>query len=196
VNRRVAQWFGELQEYNLTIRHIPGKLHTAADMLSRPPVEDKGKGNNNDLTLLPEEMFIRFQTSKDADPVEEALEHKFTQVQRQRAGEMRVWAKKHKLTYRPQPRSPGDPQWLKNTTPVVPDDTETCKDILDHFHNAPTAGHPGRDKTIQAIKRQYWWSNMNTWIEEYVKGCAPCQQNKNLTHIRKFFICYVVLQHL
>jgi hypothetical protein len=23
---------------------------------------------------------------------------------------------------------------------------------------------------------------MNTWIENYVKGCTPCQQNKNLTH--------------
>ena len=23
---------------------------------------------------------------------------------------------------------------------------------------------------------------MNQWIENYVKGCAPCQQNKNLTH--------------
>ena len=23
---------------------------------------------------------------------------------------------------------------------------------------------------------------MNRWIEDYVRGCAPCQQNKNLTH--------------
>jgi hypothetical protein len=83
VNRRVARWFGELQEYNLVIQHIPGKLHTAANMLSRPPIEDKGEGNNNNLMLLPEEMFIRLQTSKDADPVDEALKRKIAQVQRQ-----------------------------------------------------------------------------------------------------------------
>ena len=59
VNQRVARWFGELQEYNLMIKHVPGKLHTTADMLSRPPTEDKGEQDNNDLTLLPEEMFIR-----------------------------------------------------------------------------------------------------------------------------------------
>ena len=64
VNRRVAQWFGELQKYNLTIKHVPGKLHTAADMLSRPPTKDKGEQDNNDLTLLPEEMFIR-QTDQE-----------------------------------------------------------------------------------------------------------------------------------
>jgi hypothetical protein len=23
------------------------------------------------------------------------------------------------------------------------------------------------------------------WIEQYVKGCATCQQNKNLTHVTK-----------
>ena len=23
---------------------------------------------------------------------------------------------------------------------------------------------------------------MNRWIEDYIKGCAPCQQNKNLMH--------------
>jgi hypothetical protein len=26
---------------------------------------------------------------------------------------------------------------------------------------------------------------MNDWIANYVKGCATCQQNKNLTHRRK-----------
>jgi hypothetical protein len=26
---------------------------------------------------------------------------------------------------------------------------------------------------------------MNAWIEDYVKGCTQCQQNKNLTHQRQ-----------
>jgi hypothetical protein len=194
VNRRVAQWFGELQEYNLVIQHVPGKLHTAADMLSRPPVEDKGEGDNNDLTLLPEKMFIRLQTSEDTDPTDQTLEHKIAQVQRLQSEEMKAWTKKHKLTYCPQPRSLAKPQWLKGTTPVIPDDPETRKELMDHFHNAPTAGHPGRDETIQAIKRRYWWPNMNTWIEEYVKGCTPCQQNKNLTH-RKNTPLYRISPH-
>jgi hypothetical protein len=35
VNRRVARWFATLQDYNLRIKHVPGKLHAAPDMLSR-----------------------------------------------------------------------------------------------------------------------------------------------------------------
>ena len=36
------------------------------DMLSRPPTEDKGKQDNNNLTLLPKEMFI-CQTDPEPD---------------------------------------------------------------------------------------------------------------------------------
>ena len=58
VNRRVAHWFAFLQDYNLIIKHVPGKLHAAADMLSQPPVLDKGETDNSNLTLLPPSLFI------------------------------------------------------------------------------------------------------------------------------------------
>ena len=46
VNQRVACWFALLQDYNLRIKHVPGKLHAAADMLSRPPTDNKGEKDN------------------------------------------------------------------------------------------------------------------------------------------------------
>jgi hypothetical protein len=58
VNCRVARWFAFLQDYNLVIQHVPGKLHAAADMLSCPPTEDKGENDNTNLTLLPLSVFI------------------------------------------------------------------------------------------------------------------------------------------
>ena len=61
----------------------------------------------------------------------------------------------------------------------------TKRDILARYHDHPTAGHPGRDATFQAINQTYWWTGMRKWITEYVKGCATCQQNKNLTHQHK-----------
>ena len=33
-NRQVVRWFAKIQDYNLVIKHIPGKIHTAPDMLS------------------------------------------------------------------------------------------------------------------------------------------------------------------
>jgi hypothetical protein len=59
VNRRVARWFATLQDYNLIIKHVPGKLHTGPDMLSRPPNANRGEEDNQDVTLIPPEAFIR-----------------------------------------------------------------------------------------------------------------------------------------
>ena len=58
VNRRVARWFTEIQDYNLTIKHVLGKIHTAPDMLPRPPGTDQGKLDNTDIVLLPPSLFI------------------------------------------------------------------------------------------------------------------------------------------
>ena len=47
------------------------------------------------------------------------------------------------------------------------------------------AGHPGRDETLRRIHRRFCWFQARPWIEQYIKGCATCQQNKNLTHRTK-----------
>ena len=69
VNRRVARWFSFLQDYNLIIKHVPGKLHAGPDMLSRPPNANKGEDDNMDVTLIPPEAFIR--TLEPSQPTEE-----------------------------------------------------------------------------------------------------------------------------
>ena len=58
VNRCVARWFAKLQDYNLVIKHVPGKIHTAPDMLSWPLGVDQGWEDNTDIVLLPPSMFI------------------------------------------------------------------------------------------------------------------------------------------
>jgi hypothetical protein len=53
------------------------------------------------------------------------------------------------------------------------------------YHDHPTAGHPGRDETIQKVQQSHNWIGMKQWIADYVKGCAVCQQNKIQMHKRK-----------
>ena len=50
------------------------------------------------------------------------------------------------------------------------------------WHEGATNGHPGRDETTRCIQENYHWPNARVWIKEYIKGCATCQQMKNLTH--------------
>ena len=53
---------------------------------------------------------------------------------------------------------------------------------MSNTHNTPTTGHPGRDETLRKVQQNYWWIGMKKWVEDYVKGCAICQQTKIHTH--------------
>ena len=65
---------------------------------------------------------------------------------------------------------------------IVPNVKEIKRVILQNNHDIPTAGHPGRDRTLRRIQEHYWWPGIKDWVMEYIKGCATCQQAKNLTH--------------
>src|SRR5882757_6022621 len=72
--------------------------------------------------------------------------------------------------------------WRKEGRLVIPPDEMIKREILQLLHDAPTAGHPGRDETLTQVSDSYWWPGMRSWIADYVAGCATCQQNKNITH--------------
>ena len=56
---------------------------------------------------------------------------------------------------------------------------------MELWHDHPTTGHPGRDETTRWVTQYYHWPNACAWIADYIKGCAICQQMKNLTHRAK-----------
>jgi RNase H-like domain found in reverse transcriptase len=58
LNRRMARWHALLQDYWFNIQVTPGKSHMAADFLSRPPSKDKGEGDNKQVIVLPEALFV------------------------------------------------------------------------------------------------------------------------------------------
>jgi hypothetical protein len=83
----MARWHGELQDYNFRLQHVPGKLHTAADTLSRPAGADKGKDDNQQMTMIPEAAFIRL-----AGPnLDRSIEHTITIIQNQNCTLMEEW---------------------------------------------------------------------------------------------------------
>ena len=80
-------------------------------------------------------------------------------------------------------KSATDPQlrlWTKEGKMVVPPDNQLKRDLIHLVHNKPTGGHVGRDWTLYMLSNIAWWPTMKAWVEEYIKGCAPCQQNKNV----------------
>ena len=50
--------------------------------------------------------------------------------------------------------------------------------ILDEIHKTPYSGHPGYQKTITMLRKEYFWPNMQAEVAEYIVRCFECQQVK------------------
>ena len=149
VNRRVARWFATLQDYNLKIKHVPGRLHTAADMLSHPLNADKNEEDNQNLTLLPPELFVHLTI----DPPEEWLEMEWgiQKTQRRFAPLINKWRLKYHLQLLKSTTIPGLKLWHAQDWMVVLPEEQLKKQIAYYFHDQPTTGHAGRDGLIPGI---------------------------------------------
>ena len=53
---------------------------------------------------------------------------------------------------------------------------------MESKHDTKVAGHMGQDKTIELIRRNFWWPKMNERIIDFVRSCPKCQQNKTSRH--------------
>jgi hypothetical protein len=50
--------------------------------------------------------------------------------------------------------------------------------LLKEGHDGPLTGHGGAKRTITFLKKSYYWPNLKDDVEEYVKTCLTCQQNR------------------
>ena len=65
----------------------------------------------------------------------------------------------------------------------VPNDIGLWWEIVKQYHDLPPIGHPGHLKTLELLQQDYWWPGMHTFVENFVDGCAACQQAKINQHL-------------
>jgi hypothetical protein len=147
-----------LSEYNFQIRHIKGTANGRADTLSQRPDYDQGHKDNQNVTVLPEQVFVRTM---------EVLLNLMTQEE----STLKPWVDPHQLKQH-------QGIWYKDGRQVVTGDIEAKRQLIQSHHDSPVHGHPGISKMIQLTERLYWWPRMRIDITEYVKGCTDCQHHK------------------
>ncbi|MBW0571769.1 hypothetical protein O181_111484, partial [Austropuccinia psidii MF-1] len=65
---------------------------------------------------------------------------------------------------------------------VIPSNDNLQLNILQKRHASSLAGHPGQEKTLKLIKRDFYWAGMNQFIKDYVSSFQQCSRNKNIHH--------------
>src|SRR6266571_7911276 len=132
-----------------------------------------GKDNNNDIVVLPTKVFINMTTTSLNN-----IDIMCQQMQLTHKDMLLPWIDHHNLRQHRQ-------LWWKDKALVVVGNNDLKRGVIQSFHNPPSMGHLGIMNTYALTQRDYWWPNMKKDIEEYVKGCTSCQENKINTHCQK-----------
>jgi hypothetical protein len=50
--------------------------------------------------------------------------------------------------------------------------------VVREHHDTPYAGHLGKDKMLELVKRRFYWPGMGEYVARYVQTCPTCQATK------------------
>ncbi|KAF8748816.1 Chromo (CHRromatin Organization MOdifier) domain [Rhizoctonia solani] len=157
-NRRHARWRIFLSDFNFEIHYRPGKQSGK----TRRPVQTIGL--QEELEIVTEirsklredpslEPIIQFLT-EDADNAPPSIRKAYRDYD---------WEE--------------DLLWYRGKL-VVPDSEALKERLLREFHDSPLAGHPGQQRTLELLSRNYWWPGMKSTAKEWVECCPICQANR------------------
>ena len=178
LNQRQSRWALLLLEYDLKLQHVPGNQMTQADTLSRRPDHyQKEDHDNKNMILLSEDLFVNLLDMELQDRILGAcnVDHNILEALDQLLNSNISDLSKDLDNWKVE--KTGNTIFYQGQN-YVPKDFELQKDIVKMYHDHKTTGHPGELETYNAIKSQYWWPGLRTFVKNYVKGCAIFQQFK------------------
>jgi hypothetical protein len=177
LNRRQARWIMDLQEYNLTIKHRPGKANTKADLLSQRAGFPKGENDNEDVILLKENHFRKVEIRLNEESREWLdLRSEIKKIhQRYYDKQVERGIKQKDPNFK---KDDINGYWTWKERIYVPINQTLRERAIRWCHDEPMAGHPGITKTLELTTRTFWWPNMKKDIEKYIKACHKCQISK------------------
>jgi hypothetical protein len=149
-----------LCEYDIDIKHIKGKENKVADALNRRVHE------LHSTTISMYQTDLKGKIS-EATKVDLQYMELVTKLQQ---GKMQQKVEDYELG--------NDGILLYMNIIYVPNSHELRGTFLKEMHNVPYAGHLGYQKTVAAIKSQYYWLGMKKEIAEYIDKCLEYQKVK------------------
>ena len=182
-----------MQDYDFTLKHIPEKTNTKADILSRKD-QVNTREDNKDVQLLKDKLWQRKTTAEVAIMKENKTREEskiLKEIRRNTTRENEVvqaLERRDGLTWKE------DKVVYMEGRIYVPNNRKIKEEILKENHESVDVGHPGQHRMLELLKRTYWWPGLKEDIKRYVQGCFKCQQNK-VQHQRKdvMVTCNVIL---
>jgi transposase InsO family protein len=195
LNRRQARWAMNLADFDFAITYVKGTENGKADALSRrvdysiTPVE---KHSSQFQTLLPSSRFSGpIDVFMDKTSMMELLTLEIDEIDNSET--ILEMIKKSYISHLPTKKMLDTELFstdycltngilYRKGLIYVPDLVPIKLLILRECHDSKSAGHFGVRKTMDLIKRSYWWSKMLPFVEDYVASCDICCRTKVARH--------------
>jgi hypothetical protein len=177
LNRRQARWVIQLQDFDFKIKYHPGNLNNVADFLSRNPdvmpqcSTCKNKVNVSPVSLEPihnNEFNSRVRHGYAADPF-------ITKLQKWGDDPQLISTSADQKLFHKYSFSNG--LWYHKSKVYIPPGP-IRNELLSQYHDLPSAGHQGIDRTFEKIHRFAYWPGLRADVHKYVQSCDICQRYK------------------
>ena len=169
LSRRQARWSEYLARFHFKIQYRPGIRNKADGLSRRPDHQPEMDTDNSDQILLPKELFIEAIITLQAPEFMERFRHHQpypSAIDAKLRDPQSLWTDKDGV--------------IRNveTRIVVPENVALRTEIIRVAHDEPHSGHQGLMKTLDLLKRDFYWETMGQDVKEYIDSCIPCQQTK------------------
>ncbi len=166
----LARWYLKTQTYDPEIRYTKGSSNTVTDSLSRNIhlVTDTSPITNFSLEDLSNGQREHHIWKKVMYALESGDE---TQLPELPIPFSHIFLSQDKVLCRYWPHKPVLAEQF-----VLPE--KLVSQVLSLIHDIPLAGQTGREKTLAAARRKYYWPTLRVDVESHVARCLSCAQHK------------------
>ncbi|KAK3010615.1 hypothetical protein RJ639_010791 [Escallonia herrerae] len=160
-----ARWQELLAEFNFMLEYRTGSTNSVADALSRRAELDQ-------VALMAMNAIVRadsrvainigkkIKKALTRDPVAQQL------LKLIESGKTRQFWQEDGLLM------------TKGRRVYVPRVDDLRRTLIREYHDTLWAGHAGGERTLALLQQGYYWPQMGDEVQEYVKTCLTCQQDK------------------
>lgn len=172
---RIGRWWLLVQEFDFTIQYRAGKGMAHVDALSRNAIIGQEEELEVFLVDITEDDWISVAQMRDerCKYIKEVLSR--SPVDAEERSIHKDYQLKDNRVYK---KDGNELKW------VVPKFAR--KQVTDYLHKG--GGHLGAERTLQAVRRNYWFPKMRKYIKNYTSACLECLYNKESGEKRQGYL--------
>ena len=167
LSTRQVRWADFLANFDITFQYRRGRENIAADALSRKTVDlptvKAREREERTMELIPKDRIVPNIAAINEHPDDAPEGADLVDLIKKENDQQQLGYHQGRLVV---PETTADGKIYLRTA------------LIKEAHTPKIFAHEGQNKTIQLLKRQYFWEGMTKTIRQYVKNCHECERNK------------------